>query len=318
MNRKFWWSAACRVVLMCVLALVGTACQEGGSGTSPTTAPTTSAPTDSAPPSDSSADPGDTTSPGTSTPGTDDHHGDQPAATGMANIELQGQASEISTRLGEKKTFTLMVKALGDFIGPVQLSVDKTDLDNLYKAGADIKFMITPSQLTLAANETQTIEVEVNVTSRSPSFKSVSAGGGGHFSVVGQADFGGQAISASMDVPLGVDPTYEVHILKNGVPHTYDQPTRGELSQTEIRNHVGGLTLRFVNYDTAETHVMHGSGLIPHQSTGSPMAKAPVAGEPGGSYVVKVTSTTKATGIYYCHNHESSALQRVILFNADL
>jgi len=296
------------------LALLSSACQPQGNSSQP-------APSDPVQTAPGNPDqPPETVSPGTSQPGTGDHTGDPSTATGTANIQLQGTVTEVNTNLGEKKKFILTLKAIGDFAGPVTLFADKADLDTNHKVGSDIVFTVTPSRIELVKDASTNFEVEVNVSSRAPSFKSQPAGGDGHFHVNAQADFGGQSILATMDVPLQVNPIYEVRLAGPGTlrPHMYDRPTRGEVAQSEIRAHTGGVTVRFLNYDTTETHIIHGNGLIPHQSTASPMAKAPAEGQAGGKYEVKIVSAAKLTGDYYCHSHEQSTDKRVILFNADL
>ncbi|MDH4276103.1 MAG: hypothetical protein OEW08_13805, partial [Gammaproteobacteria bacterium] len=252
---------------------------------------------------------------GTVNSGTDDHHGDT-TTTASANIQLEGAIPVLASNLGEVKKFTLSVKATGDFAGAVQLVASKGDLDQNHQAGSDIQITFDPAQITLAQGESRNFEVTLNVTPRAPDFKSTKDGGDGHFLVNAQADFGGNSIVATMDVPLQVNPVYDVHLIGEGspgagtkAPHKYDRPSAGQLAQTEIRSHVGGVTLRFYNDDKVK-HVVHGDGtVVKHENT--------AAGAAGRVYETLVTSTAKQSGNYYCHNHESNANRRVILFNAD-
>ena len=48
------------------------------------------------------------------------------------------------------------------------------------------------------------------------------------------------------------------------------------------------------------THVIHGSGGIPHESV--------IGGGPGTTYTVTVNSS----GTWYCHTHENSSLARTV------
>ncbi len=62
-----------------------------------------------------------------------------------------------------------------------------------------------------------------------------------------------------------------------------------------------GTVVRFVNYDTTSGHTIHSDGgdAFPHED--DQMAKAPSAGQAGGTYEI----TTGQSGIYtfYCHDH---------------
>ena len=62
-----------------------------------------------------------------------------------------------------------------------------------------------------------------------------------------------------------------------------------------------GTIVRFVNYDTVSGHTIHTNGgdNFPHED--DQMARAPAAGQAGGSYEI----TTGPSGIYdfYCHDH---------------
>jgi plastocyanin len=62
-----------------------------------------------------------------------------------------------------------------------------------------------------------------------------------------------------------------------------------------------GTVVRFVNYDTTSGHTIHSDGgdAFPHED--DQMARAPAAGQAGGTYDI----TTNQDGIYtfYCHDH---------------
>jgi len=62
-----------------------------------------------------------------------------------------------------------------------------------------------------------------------------------------------------------------------------------------------GTVVRFINYDTITGHTIHSDGgtAFPHED--DQMAKAPSAGQAGGTYQI----TTSQSGIYsfYCHDH---------------
>ena len=46
-----------------------------------------------------------------------------------------------------------------------------------------------------------------------------------------------------------------------------------------------------------------------------PLTPSPGAEQDGGVYTLKFTQTTAATGTFYCHTHESSAVARTIMIN---
>ena len=62
-----------------------------------------------------------------------------------------------------------------------------------------------------------------------------------------------------------------------------------------------GTVVRFINYDTTSGHTIHSDGgdAFPHED--DQMARAPAAGQAGGTYDI----TTGPDGIYtfYCHDH---------------
>jgi hypothetical protein len=87
-------------------------------------------------------------------------------------------------------------------------------------------------------------------------------------------------------------------------------------------NHKNGVTVRFINMDPAGPHIIHGSGLIPHENTSTYLRSlATGATNPAGrtyidAYEVKVTSTTaNGSGGYYLHDGESSSKSGKLTFN---
>lgn len=80
-----------------------------------------------------------------------------------------------------------------------------------------------------------------------------------------------------------------------GAGTTVPHPGLGPQSLT-VR---AGTVIDFVNADSL-THVIHGSGGIPHESV--------IGGGPGTTYTVTVNSS----GTWYCHSHENTSLARTV------
>ena len=207
--------------------------------------------------------------------------------------------------LGESgRIVTLMLSAARDFSGPVQLTVDNTELSQVDPAGY-ISATVSPSSVTLSPATAVPVQVTLQTDTLAPSFN-------GKLTLRATETSGGsRAQVASADIPLQVRATYVVKLKGGRAPEQWEAP-----SMLNFRPHAEGMTIQFVNFDSSTTHVVHGSGAIPHGDSTRPLSVA-TGGVPqtGGTYNVTVRPGTVSTGQYYCHVHESSTAAHNVTFN---
>lgn len=177
---------------------------------------------------------------------------------------------------------------------PVELVFDRSQLDKVDLA-QDIKISVKQTQFILKPGETVKIAVNVTVSASSPSFD---------LSGVVLKAVSGDSVVAETMIPLSVPALLEIRLYEG---HKWSVP-----KDVVLRSHKNGVTVHFVNYDTKQKHLIHGQGTIPHANTSLEVSKN---GAPGGVYEVKVMTTKKAEGLYYCHDHESDVDAKTITFN---
>jgi len=213
-------------------------------------------------------------------------------------------AQSQTLRLGVSKIVNVALSAAPDFEGDVALTVERNALD-LIDTRATITIQLSQTSLHLTPGSRTTIPVRVATDTLAPTVL------GSLFHVVATR-MGGPAATATIEVPLTVDPIYDVY-LHGGAPEVWDANAVG--TPARFAPHLGGLTINFHNLDTAATHIIHGNGIVTHQNTAQPLAKSPGGGADGGVYSIRLTQTTPQTGSFYCHVHENNGLARTVMIN---
>ena len=215
-----------------------------------------------------------------------------------------GAVGDLSANLSTVRDIQVGVTASADFSGEVEILVERDELD-LVDNSNGVAISVTPSRVNLQKGQTQYVNLRVETRSQAPDFND-------HFHLVArEAGVANPRLSTSV-VAYKINPIIEVDLHGGAAPEVYAPM----FSSLLVKPHVGGVTVRFINRDSDQTHIIHGQGAIPHQNTGTPLARAN-GNTPGGVYEVKVTSTTaNLVGQFYCHSHESGAQARSLTFNA--
>lgn len=233
-----------------------------------------------------------------------DDHPNSPSlipATGFAFSPVAAQTMELGIT---SKLVTLNLSAANDYSGTLDLRVEADEIRAVDPVGF-VAISVTPSQVVLSPGQTAQVNVTLSTDTQAPSFNS-------RFHVRATEAGGSQtAQTTGAEIPLKVNAVYEARMMGGAAPEQWSVP-----STLAFRPHAGGLTVNFVNLDSAQTHIVHGNGAIPHGNTGTPMAKA-VAGvpQPGGTYAVTVPAGTQRSGSFYCHSHEGGGSAKNVTFN---
>lgn len=207
-----------------------------------------------------------------------------------------GSSSPRAIGLGDTRTVAVDVVATQEFSGRLiaftverpALSVDPLE---------DAVVSVSPETLELAPGQTGHVMLTLKTAHGAPTMA---------------ADFTLRAITSAetteLKVPVKVEPILEIRLYGGDSPETWSMP-----AQVSLRKHAAGVTLKYLNYDEADEHLVHGQGAIPH---GSRRLARAVNGQPVGSYDVRVTNQNATSGKFYCHDHEGDAQGKVIKFNA--
>jgi hypothetical protein len=206
--------------------------------------------------------------------------------------------------LGVSKAFNVSLVAASNFSGDVDLNIERTDLDKI-DTRATITTQLGSATVHLTPGASVSIPVMVSAMTIAPGLSS-------HFTITANA-VGSSAPPTTGDVPLTIQPIYDVYLHGGAAPETWDANPPGFV--TKFATQTGGVTVNYYNMDTASMHIIHGNGVIPHQNTAMPLAVSPGGGVAGGVYTVHLTSTTPTAGSFYCHTHESSASARQVMTN---
>ena len=215
------------------------------------------------------------------------------------------QSANLSMNLGIAKMFQFTVTGASSFSGTVNLSVQRDELD-LVDPAKYVTITLNPSTVALSGGNSVQVQATVTTNTMAPNYND-------HFHIVGsQAGVAG-VVAVSSTINLQVMPVFEMPMLGGAVPEAW-----GGATPLNFRANTAGVTIQFVNYDSALAHLIHSGGAIPHQNAMGPPLTKSVAGTPqaGGTYaylVPKGAVTTTAT--YYCHLHEGVAQGRVMNFN---
>jgi hypothetical protein len=202
-------------------------------------------------------------------------------------------------QLNQSMTLKSSLQVPAGFVGDILIS---TDASALPQGTAETSLAVTPEVVHVATAHTSATEVpfQINIHSQggSHSFKDLPV------QVIAKAG----VVSSSQSVLVTVDAIYEIDLYGGNIPEGWSSPM-----SLAMPKHDGGVTIRFVNLDTASTHTIHGEDAIPHQET-DPLAVA-TAGHPGGVYEINVPSGDPISGEYRCHDHETEDMLRTISFN---
>lgn len=219
-----------------------------------------------------------------------------------AAFGLAGPAAVSMQNLSTDQDIPVALLAAADFSGPVSLSIDRSELDLIDRDVVKDIQVSAPASVMLSAGSISTVSVRVSAAAFSRSFSSSK--------VVLTARAG--AFSASADVMLGVAPTLEVKLNGGTPPESFEAP-----GTIMLRTHAAGARVKFINFDSARTHIVHGEAGIAHQDTNQPLAVS-VGGAPGGAYQVTFSAASnRGTARYWCHSHEGSNQAHMIAYNQD-
>jgi len=223
--------------------------------------------------------------------------------------------------LGAKsdQTYTLHT---GNYSGRVRLTAEHDEIGAV-DLKSQVAFTVVPDNFVVAPNTDYNFTVHVETTQAAPDFLL-------HYHVVARDYAGSIRKETQMETEFAVNPIFEITIgagnALNAVTWSTDLVNAatgiGMKQPVAFSAHAAGVTVRFINMDPAGPHIVHGSGLIPHQNTGTPLRSlAPGGVNPAGktyldAYEVKVMSTIAgASGSYYLHDAESGAKSGNITFN---
>ena len=211
--------------------------------------------------------------------------------------------SDVNLDLGEEITQTVTITADSSFSGQVDPSVDRSGLQSI-NGQNDVEITLTPSSVTLASGQSVDVDVKVKTLLSAPSFNLSAVK-----IVASAADQ--SALDAESNLNIQVNGVVTMRMFGGAVPaDRWDRP-----ATINFRPHSPELLIRFVNMDTADTHIVHGNGSIPHQNTGMPSAAAANDGEEGGVYEVRISETETNDGSYYYHDIENGTFRRFMNFN---
>jgi hypothetical protein len=257
----------------------------------------------------------------TGDPGSTDPNTFQVVPAG-SNFSLTGLTSA-SMNLGAAtdQAYTLHT---GAYSGSIRLTVEDDEIQAI-DTKSQIAFTITPSVIAVAANSSYNFTVHSVATQAAPDLAL-------HYHVIARDAAGAVRKESQMVTDFAVNPVFEITIgtgnALNTVLWSTDLVNAGTgvaaKQPVNLIAHKNGVTLRFSNMDVKGPHIIHGSGLIPHQNTSTSIRSlAAGAVNPAGktyvdSYDVKVTSTTASgSGTYYLHDAESGAKAGKVTFNAN-
>jgi hypothetical protein len=214
-------------------------------------------------------------------------------------VVLQLPAGVQTVHLGAVQTIPVQVTADSSFNGTVSLSLDPSELSQA--SAGRVSVSISPDQLQLSAGQTATATITVKSDTMAPTVASANVG------LSASTSLGKRAQS---QFQLGVDAVYEIHLFGGPEPEVWDSPR-----SVSFAPHPEGVTVRFINMDTRDSHIIHSEGPIPHGDTSNPLQPAAAQGQQGGIYEYTVTITDPEDDTYHCHTHESSVDDRTLRFN---
>ncbi|MBS1961934.1 MAG: hypothetical protein JST04_06945 [Bdellovibrionales bacterium] len=212
----------------------------------------------------------------------------------------------------------------GSYSGSLKVTIEYDEIQDVDKK-SQISFVASPSVFSVSPNQNYAFKVTSAATTAAPDVAL-------HYHVVVREASGAVRKETQMETEFAVNPVYEIVInqgdAKNAVLWSTDLVNAGtgvaaKQPQSFI-NHAAGITIRFINMDPKGPHIIHGSGLIPHQNTSTRLRSlAAGAVNPAGqtyidAYEAKITSkTANGSATYYLHDAESSAKGGKITFNID-
>lgn len=188
------------------------------------------------------------------------------------------------------------------YTGTINITVKRAALDALSGgADPDVGIAVVPGVVQATPGTPTTVNVNVNTTTAAAAFKDMPL-------TLHLEDAADATKSTDVTFKLTVNPILTINVTGDGQATKHAWSTdNGNQVNINVRqrtvtgtgaNKTGGTTFNFVNKD-ANPHIIHGSGVITHQSTAG-------TGTPAqGTYTVaNVNDTMKVnTDGFYCHTH---------------
>lgn len=205
---------------------------------------------------------------------------------------------------------SFMVKFNQGYTGTVNVTVQRTALDALSGGkDPDVSIAVVPGVIQANATTPQKVSVNVSTTTAAAAFTNMPI----TLHLQDSTD-----ATKFVDVPfnLTVNSNLTITVTGDGVntKHVYSTDNGTQVNfnvrQRPVSNGTGGTTFTFLNKD-ANSHIIHGSGKISHQST------AGTGTAPNATYVVKNVTDVMNTNVdgFYCHTHgQGSAVPGVERF----
>lgn len=257
---------------------------------------------------------------GGSSGGTDDGVFDTVPANGAFTIT--SSTPSLSVNLGTTGSANYSVVAAGNYSGHLTIHIEDEEIQAI-DPGKNVNFTISPASFDIGPGQTVPFKVTNTIGTLAPDFVQ-------HYHVVVEESSGRLRKTEEMETPFTVNPIYEIKINPTNNPalnkviwstDVIDPNTGvGKKAPVSLAQHVGGVTVRFLDYDTAP-HIIHGSGAIPHQNTATMIMSLATNGvNPAGKtyvpdYSPKITNQNVISGNYYLHDAESGSKAGTINFN---
>ncbi len=272
--------------------------------------------------------------PGAPAPGGGVISGSTPA--GPQTFSISAEESFKAMELGDRKTVRINVQAGVSFNGTISLTIDRGDWLYADPQGS-LSVTLTQSQLTLGPGASAQVMAVVSSDTTAPATS-------GALRIRAVATVQGRALPTLVtQLTVSVQPILTVKMLGlKGVARVANSPTHQDESYElisgivmsgpfRVRPHAltAPLRIRFVNYDPAETHIIHApgdaatelsvatGGTLPHGPTNLPLA-ASVNGQPGGTYEVTIRPETQQTLSFYCHRHDPDSSPHTLVLNYEI
>ncbi len=220
-----------------------------------------------------------------------------------ANIGFSVSALDpLILKLAETQMKTIELSSVDGFEGVVDLKAFIQDSATLDKENT-IKVQLTPSSVDLKKDQKVQVALLITSGTTTSTFESKL--------VIEASSQNAPLEKLSFSTEFSTTAIYEVSLMGGTSPESWSST-----AEAAFRPHKNGLTLRFINRDPKSTHIVHGSGIIPHGDTNKPLAAANTKGEGGGIYEVKIPfAAAPKSGIYYCHVHENGNNARKVTAN---
>ncbi len=216
-------------------------------------------------------------------------------------VVLTSISGGVDTDLGTLPKIEMNISSDSTINEIVKLTIEKDELDQIDVAQS-IKLYISNPSFKLNPNSKVFFQLTLDVSTMAPTVM------GSHFHVLARSVATNQVL-ANLQIPFAVHSVYEIMLYGGSPTELWNSP-----STVAFTSHPEGVTVRFINMDPTDAHIIHSTGPIPHGDTTMPMAPS-VNGKPGGIYQYTVTTQSPVGDTYYCHLHEGGNEARTLTFN---